>query len=128
MPFAACFDAIWQSIIREAVLEQGDECVRADDASAPGYIITEMLDHIRRADYLICDLTGRNPNVYYELGFAHALGKPAILLTQCLIDVTFDVRYQRVLEYEDTVAGAVRLREGLRRYLVAMKADRLGSS
>src|SRR5436309_886241 len=105
MPFAPSFDAIWQSVIRPEVEEYGDECQRADDVRTPGYIIAEMLTAIRTADYLIADLTSRNQNVYYELGFAHALQKPAILLTQDLADVTFDLRYQRVIEYSDTVAG-----------------------
>jgi nucleoside 2-deoxyribosyltransferase len=124
MPFAASFDAVWQSVVQPTVKEIGDDCTRADDASAPGYIIAEMLDAIRSADYLIADLTGRNANVFYELGYAHALGKPVILLTQKVEDVPFDLRHERVIEYDDTVAGAFRLKTSLQRFLPIFAANR----
>ena len=117
MPFSSPFDGIWQQVIRPTVIGHGDACRRADDVFAPGSIIEDILTSIRQADYLVADLTGRNPNVYYELGFAHALNKLVILLTQHLSDIPFDLRSQRIIEYQDTVAGAAQLRTALERFL-----------
>lgn len=77
----------------------------------------DVLKSISLADYLIADLTGRNPNVYYELGIAHALMKKVVLLAQDLQDIPFDLKHQRILEYSDTVAGAAKLRTDVKRYL-----------
>lgn len=118
MPFSPTFDAVWQTIIQPTVTEFGDHCTRADTAASPGHLIVEILDAVRSADYLIADLTGSNPNVFYEIGFAHALGKPVVLLVQSA-DVPFDVRNQRLIIYDDTVAGAARLRDSLRQYLTS---------
>ena len=118
MPFAESFDGIWKTVILPTVKRHGDDCTRADDVFQTGPIIDDVLQSIRLADYLIADLTGRNPNVFYELGFAHCLDKPVILLAQELSDVPFDVSHQRLIEYEDTVAGADALKKTLRKYLV----------
>lgn len=117
MPFASQFDGIWEQVVRPAVEDHGDDCNRADDLFGPGAIIDDILDSIRAADYLIADLTGRNPNVYYELGFAHALDKPVILLTQDIADVPFDLKHQRLIQYADTAAGAAVLRTAIGKYL-----------
>ncbi len=117
MPFAGSFDGVWETIIRPTVQQIGDTCTRADDVFKPGPIIADVLDSIRKADYLIADLTSRNPNVFYELGVAHELGKPVILLTQSADDVPFDVKHQRYIEYADTVSGASALKAALLRYL-----------
>ncbi len=117
MPFAPEFSALWTDVIRTAVVGEGDECIRADDLFRPGTIISSVCDLIRGADYIIADLTGRNANVFYELGFAHALGKPAVLLTQNAADVPVDLIGRRVIEYADTIGGAKALRQNLARVL-----------
>jgi hypothetical protein len=117
MPFARAFDGIWTTVIQPTVISHGDTCSRADDVFTPGSVIADILASINGADYLIADLTGRNPNVYYELGYAHALGKPVILLTQQIADVPFDLKHQRLIAYSDTVAGAAALRDTLEKYL-----------
>lgn len=120
MPFHAALSGVWETVVRPTVLAGGDACRRADDLYEPGPVMGRLLRMIREADYLIADLTGRNPNVFYELGYAQALGKKTILLTQDLEDVPFDLRHQRVIEYSDTVAGADRLRTLLQRYLAQL--------
>ncbi len=117
MPFASQFDGIWEQVVRPTVEDHGDACSRADDLFGPGSVIDDILGSIRSADYLIADLTGRNPNVYYELGFAHAMGKPVVLLTQDVADVPFDLKHQRLIEYADTAAGAAALRAAITQYL-----------
>ena len=120
MPFTQCFDGIWEIVIRPTVEGQGDECTRADDFFAPGPIMNAIVHAIESADYLIADLTGRNPNVFYELGLAHSMGKPVILLTQNVGDVPFDLKHQRLIEYADTAAGASALRTAIDKCLTSI--------
>jgi hypothetical protein len=117
MPFDPMFNGVWEHVLRPAVTALGDDCKRADDFFSPGPILNDVLKSIREADYLIADLTGKNANVFYELGIAHTLGKPVILLTQQLNDVPFDLRYQRLIAYEDSAGGAAKLMATLQRFI-----------
>ncbi len=121
MPFSPEFDGIWRYLIGPTVRHAGDDCTRADDVFRPGVIIDDILDLIRRSDYMIADLTSRNANVFYELGVAHALAKPVILLTQDERENPFDVRHQRMIVYKDSAQGAVKLREDLRRAIESIQ-------
>jgi nucleoside 2-deoxyribosyltransferase len=105
MPFAPESDAIWNAVVRPAVVDVSDTCIRGDDIFMTGSFTDALYEQIRAADYLIADLTDRSPNVYYELGYAHAPGKPVILLTQDLADVAIDLWTQRIIAYTDTAAG-----------------------
>ena len=103
MPFDPSFRAVWDAIRDVA---EGDpfnmRCVRADDVARPGFIMEDVLEYIARARLVVADLTGRNPNVFYELGIAHT-SKPSasvVLLAQSIDDVPFDLRHLRCLIYE----------------------------
>ena len=113
----SCLRWIWQVVIRPTIQASGDSCVRADDILAPGPIINDILRSIQESDYIIADLTEQNPNVYYELGLAHASGKPVILITQNIDSLPFDLRHQRIIEYSDTAAGGAQLGAALTRYV-----------
>jgi hypothetical protein len=117
MPFSGEFDGIWSTVIRKTVVALSDVCRRADDIFAPGVIIKDILQAIRKADYIIADLSQPNPNVYYEMGFAHALRKPVILITRNLESLPFDLRHQRVIIYQDSAQGAEALRDALKKYI-----------
>jgi nucleoside 2-deoxyribosyltransferase len=60
---------------------------------------------INQAAFIIADVTGRNPNVMYELGIAHTLGKPVIIITQEINKIPFDFKHLRHYVYEDNVTG-----------------------
>lgn len=114
MPFQTKFDSIYKNIIKKVVENDAKfTCIRADEIFGTKPIIEDIWEHIKKAKFLIADLTDRNPNVFYELGIAHALNKNVILLTQDINDVPFDLRHYRCLVYEDSIAGADKLKEGL---------------
>ena len=87
-------------------------CVRADDIYSDGIVIEEIWERICAAQFLIADMTGRNPNVFYEIGLAHALGKHVIILAQSEVDVPFDLRHRRVILYDLGDLGALERRLG----------------
>jgi hypothetical protein len=99
MPFGGWFDTYYETIFLPAIEDAGLEPHRADDLYRPSTITQDIWTYTKRAKLILADLTGKNPNVFYELGMAHALAKPAILVTETLGDVPFDLRALRVIEY-----------------------------
>lgn len=98
MPFSAEFNPIY-STLQEATTSIGFSCVRADDIWEHHTIIQDIVNIIARAKVVICDCSGKNPNVFYEAGIAHAIGKEVILITQSKHDVPFDLRHLRYIQY-----------------------------
>ena len=99
MPFASAFNDIYKNLIKEPLERVGFTVVRADDILSQQNILRDIIDSIANSDLIIADLTDINPNVFYELGIAHALDKPVLLLTQDIAEVPFDLKSYRILEY-----------------------------
>ena len=72
--------------------------------------MNDIWDAINEAYIIVADVTGRNPNVMYEIGMAHTVGKKVIILTQTMDDVPFDLRHIRCIVYEDSPVGLAELR------------------
>jgi hypothetical protein len=102
MPFIAELKPIYDDHIKVICNKLGLSCQRADDLIRVGQIMKDVWSAIFLADWRIADCTGRNPNVFYEMGIAHTLGKQVILITQNEDDVPFDIRHIRYLKYEFT--------------------------
>ncbi|MBZ5514579.1 MAG: nucleoside 2-deoxyribosyltransferase [Acidobacteriia bacterium] len=103
MPFAGPLGGYYTSIYEPAIKRAGLGPIRADtDIFGTGKIIDQIWSGINKARVLVAELTGRNPNVLYELGLAHALRKPVVLVSSNEPDVPFDVRHVRVIYYDVT--------------------------
>lgn len=98
MPFDARFDPVYAAL-QSAATGLDMTCRRADDIWDHDHIIQDVVSLIGKAKVVICDLTGRNPNVFYEMGIAHTLGRDVILITQTAADVPFDVAAIRHIWY-----------------------------
>ena len=98
MPFKAEFDPVHEGI-RRACQAAGFRCLRVDDIWEESTIIQDIFNLIFRAHVVIVDFTGKNPNVMYETGIAHTLGKHVVPISQSLDDVPFDMAHHRVLKY-----------------------------
>jgi len=120
MPFGDIFDEIYQGCIRPSVLTHMERCVRGDDIFHNRPIIEVIWEYINKAAVVIADLTGRNPNVFYEVGIAHTLRKEVILVCQSLADVPFDLRHVAVIEYKYTPPGAEKMKARLAATLSAI--------
>lgn len=100
MPFHPLYDKQYDSVIKPAVEAAGLTCVRGDEIYAQQSIVQDIWLYLRGARLVIAELSGRNPNVMYEVGLAHALGKSIILLTRNEDDVPFDLKALRYVYYD----------------------------
>ena len=104
MPFDASFNEVYAAI-RKATEGVGLKCRRADDIWDNPAIIQDVVSLIDRSRVVVCDCTGRNPNVFYEAGIAHTLGREVILITQSEHDIPFDLRHLRYIRYLNNAEG-----------------------
>lgn len=108
MPFAGSFNNIYQSI-KVAIEAEGYRCQRADDFWINAHIMHDIIELICTSKVVICDLSNKNPNVLYEAGIAHTLGKEVILITQHIEDVPFDLRSLLCVTYLNNQEGCDKL-------------------
>ena len=99
MPFGGWFDDYYSSIYCPAIKGANLTPHRVDDLNRPSQIINDIWAYTQMSKLILADLSGRNPNVFYELGLSHGIAKPVILITESIDDVPFDLRALRVLEY-----------------------------
>jgi nucleoside 2-deoxyribosyltransferase len=121
MPFDAAFDDIYKLGIKETAEKIGIRAERVDEQIFHKENILERIySQIDAADFIIADLTGRNPNVFYETGYAHAKGKLCLLLTSRADDIPFDLKHHRHLIYGDSIQN---LRQALEKDLDWLKSE-----
>ncbi len=99
MPFDDDFQGVYERLFRAPFEAAGYDVSRADDITNQRSILADIVNSIEQSDFILADLTLSNPNVYYELGIAHTLGKRVVLVAQDLATVPFDLRSYRVVEY-----------------------------
>jgi Sigma-54 interaction domain len=101
MPFGQVqsVQEIYRNHVVKVVNRCNLRCERADDLNAVNGVMQLIWESICRAKIIIADLTGKNPNVFYELGVAHTLGKPVIMITESIEHVPSDLRHLRAIEY-----------------------------
>jgi hypothetical protein len=114
MPFNEEIDQVYEDHIKPVVESSGIICQRADNVYSTGLITSDIWEKIVRARFIIADLTGKNPNVFYEVGLAHALGKEVVLLTQSMDHVPFDLKALRCIVYAFTPRGSKELESKLK--------------
>ena len=100
MPFAKKYRPIYDKSIQPAIHELGLACKRADDFITSKAIMSIIWSAINQAEIIIGECSGKNSNVFYEIGIAHALGKPTILIAQTLDDIPFDLRHLQIIVYQ----------------------------
>ena len=119
MQFTTPFDALFEDVIRPVCDELEIEAYRASDIYRPGVIIQDIIQGLHESQVIIAAITPANPNMFYELGYAHALGKPTILLADRkeTDQLPFDLNPFRVIFYDNTIRGRNHIESDLRRHL-----------
>ena len=113
MPFQAEFDPVYQAI-KSACAREGAKHLRVDEIYKPSKIADDIFAAIVQSRLVICDLTGKNPNVLYEVGLAHARNIPVIMISQNGDDVPFDLRHIRYFTYLNNGEGLQQLQDTLK--------------
>lgn len=127
MPFGnENLQIVFEDFVRPVIEEKCDlDCERGDDVFGSSIIMDDIRNSIDRADIVVADLTGKNANVFYEVGICHTVDKPVLLMAQSIEDVPFDLRHRRVLLYEYSPRGCKKLEKALQENLLAM-LEKLG--
>lgn len=107
MPFSAEFDDLYQLGIKPACEQAGAYAERVDEQLFQGGILDRIYNQINKADVVIAEMTGLNANVFYETGYAHALGKTVILMTKDVRDIPFDLRHYPHLVHEGAISALI---------------------
>lgn len=124
MPFGDWMDKYYKEIYVPAIKEAGFEPVRADELFSTGTVVEQIWNEIEKSTVLLADLTGKNANVFYELGLAHAAQKPVVFTAGSIDDVPFDLRHLRVIVYDTRAPRwADNLAKSVTDYLKNAKAD-----
>ncbi len=103
MPFDSEFEDIYALGIKQSCIDAGAYCERVDEQIFNESILDRIYNQISKADIVIADMTNRNPNVFYEVGYAHALGKTTILLTKNSDDIPFDLKHFPHIIYNNKI-------------------------
>ena len=121
MQFSEPYHGLYADVIRPVVEGKGLQPHHAGEVFTPGIILDDIVRGIAEAKIVIADITPPNQNVFYEVGYAHALRKPTILLVEKGSNpLPFDLSGYRCLFYENSIAGKSKLEEGLRKHLDAI--------
>jgi hypothetical protein len=120
MPFDAAFVPVHEAI-KAACAQAALRSKRADDIWANSSIIQDIVDLILVAEIVVVDFSGKNPNVMYETGIAHTLGKHVVPISQSLEHVPFDVNAHRALQYHSNAEGLRKLTNDLSTRLKTIK-------
>ena len=118
MQFTDEYNTLYDEVIKPICQEKGLDCIRADDFFSSTPIITDIVNSIKTSSIIIADITPNNPNVFYEIGYAHAIDKPTILLCDRKRDkLPFDISGFRTLFYDNTISGKSKIEENLKKFL-----------
>lgn len=103
MPFNRNFDKLYFNI-KQICEDNKIKCKRSDDVVEPGLILKQILELILQSQLILAVIDGRNPNVFYEIGIAHALGKSVILLAEdTKANKVYDISYNRMILYSNMI-------------------------
>jgi len=120
MQFTEPYQQLYKEVIQPITKEYGYQAYHVGEVYGPGVILNDIAQGIIDSQIIIAEITPANSNVFYELGYAHALGKPTILLAERGKELPFDITSYRCLFYDNTIAGKTQVEEALRRHLQAI--------
>ncbi|WP_164091221.1 hypothetical protein [Aeromonas dhakensis] len=122
MQFTDEYNTLYNEIIKPICEDYGFNVVRADNMYTNSLLIQDITSAIRKSSLVLADITPDNPNVYYEVGFSHALEKPTILLCdRTRAKLPFDISSFRCIFYENSISGKSKVEDVLKKHLDAIK-------
>ena len=123
MQFSSPYNELYHEVIKSVCKKYKLDVIRADETYGPGIILTDIIKQLNESRLIIADISNPNPNVFYEVGYAHALNKPTILIAETDTKLPFDVSPFRTLFYENTIAGKQKIEDGLEKHIQAVLSE-----
>ncbi|MDX2199915.1 MAG: hypothetical protein SF069_13205 [Phycisphaerae bacterium] len=120
MQFGHPYDTLFRDVIEPVCKEAGIVAMRADQECGPGLVIADVVKRIATATLIVAEITPPNENVFYEVGFAHAIGKPTILVAERGKKLPFDVSGFRTLFYDNSIGGKSKIEADLKQHIAAI--------
>jgi hypothetical protein len=118
MQFTEEFNELYKEVIKPVCTEYNLEAIRADDIYTQNIILQDIIKSINESVLVIADITPNNPNVYYEVGYSHAINKPTILLCDDNREqLPFDLKGFRTIFYSNKISGKSKIEETLKKHL-----------
>ena len=108
MPFDPGMNGVYGAI-EAACASLGASCKRADNIWEHSTVIQDIYSLIHKSSVVVCDFSNKNPNVFYEAGIAHTLGRAVIPIVQHTSDIPFDLQHHRYIQYLNNAEGLVKL-------------------
>jgi hypothetical protein len=116
------YSKVYNYIIKDTVEQLGYECIRGDEIPDSGMITIQIKHELQQSELVIADLTDKNPNVLYEVGFRHALNMPIVSLSQDVKGLPFDIAHYRTIPYNPRDLESVsECKKLLTQYIVSIK-------
>lgn len=113
MPFKEPYTEIYEKLIKPIVEKEGLVCKKADDIFSTQSVIEDIWENINKASLIIAEITDNNPNVMYELGICHSIGKDVMMITQNPKNIPFNFRHLRTYPYQNDIAKADELKANI---------------
>ena len=108
MPFKDEMKEVYWKAIKPACEQAGFRCLRVDELKGTYNINRKIIQHIFTSNAIVADLTDWNPNVFYEMGVAHAIDNKTIMIIQKKDELPFDVHTYRCIKYDQNETGCVK--------------------
>jgi len=124
MPFHEDFRDIWVGGIQRAATGTGFTPIRIDMITKSSEVTDDIVSTIKISEIVVVDVTGNNPNVMFEFGFALALKKPHVVISQSTDCLTFDIKNVRTLIYKNTWQGIEELHKELQKFIKGGISDK----
>jgi hypothetical protein len=99
MPFDDQPQAIYYNVLKPVIESLSYSVSKADEDLRIGTVIEQIRESIKNAVLVVADVSGKNPNVFYELGYAHGIEKNVLIITNNKNDVPFDISHVRYFDY-----------------------------
>lgn len=122
MEFTSPYNEIYDTLIRPTVEQEGFRCLKSDDIFSTTSVIEDIWSNINKAILIIAEISSNNPNVMYELGICHTVGKNVMMITQKPDEIPFNFRHMRCYPYENDIPGSKELRKNIKSVIQHIRA------
>ena len=122
MEFQPPYTDIYDHLIKPTVEGEGVRCLKSDDIFTTSSVIEDIWANINKAALIIAEISSNNPNVMYELGICHTVGKNVMMITQYPDKIPFNFRHMRCYPYKNDIPGSDELKRNIKSVIQHIKA------